>query len=51
MPIYQAFNSRINSWVKYEFGKNGFQVIDVKQKEPLKPFKHIPKKGKLKGGR
>lgn len=48
MPIYQAFNSRINAWVKYEFGKKGFRVIDVKEREPFKPFKSIPKKGKRK---
>ena len=46
MPIYQSFNSRNKAWVKYEFKKDGFKVIDVKQREPLKPFKNIPKKGK-----
>ena len=45
MPIYQAFNRRTNAWVKYEFGKNGFRVLDVKQKEPNKPFKGVKKRG------
>jgi len=47
MPIYQAFNPKIKAWVKYEFGKGGWKPIDVKQKEPLIPFKHT----KIKGNR
>ena len=46
MPIYQSYNKRINAWVKYHFVKNGFKVLDVKQREPKVPFKNIPKKGK-----
>lgn len=47
MPIYQAFNKRTKAWVKYHFEKGkGFRVIDVKQREPLKPFKNVLKKGK-----
>lgn len=45
MPIYQSFNGRINAWVKYEFAKSGFKPLDVKQKEPLIPFKNTPIKG------
>jgi len=41
MPVYQSFNPKIKAWVKYEFTKKGFKVIDVKQKEPLIPFKNI----------
>lgn len=48
MPIYQAFNPRINSWVKYEFSNKGFRVIDVKEKMPLIPFADIPIKGRRK---
>jgi len=49
MPIYQAFNPKIKAWVKYHFvKKKGFEVLDVKQREPSIPFKNIPKKGKLK---
>jgi len=44
MPIYQSYNKRINAWVKYEFTKKGWKPLDVKQKEPKKPFKGIPKK-------
>jgi hypothetical protein len=46
MPIYQAFNKRNKAWVKYEFSKSGFKALDVKQREPKKPFKGIPKRGK-----
>ena len=47
MPIYQAFNKRINAWVKYKFVKGkGFKPIDVKQREPLIPFRKIKKRGK-----
>ena len=45
-PVYQAFNKKINAWVKYEFSKKGFKPIDVKQNEPLVPFKNIEIKGK-----
>ena len=48
MPIYQAYNRRIKSFVKYEFDKRGFKVIDVKQKNPIKPFSGIPIKGQKK---
>ena len=44
MPIYQAFNPKIKAWVKYHFVKNGFRVLDVKEREPLKSFKHVLKK-------
>ena len=45
MPIYQAYNSKINAWVKYHFVKGkGFRITDVKQRNPKIPFKHIPKK-------
>jgi len=47
MPIYQAFNNKIQAWVKYSFEKGkGFKVTDVKQRESLIPFKNVPKKGK-----
>ncbi|HUW43828.1 MAG TPA: hypothetical protein VMV95_02630 [Bacillota bacterium] len=50
MSIYQAFNPKIKAWVKYHFVKDkGFEVFDVKQREPLKPFKNIElKRGKNK---
>lgn len=48
MPIYQAFNSRMGAWVKYEFkSKKGFTVVDVKQREPRKPFQNT----KIRGNR
>ena len=49
MPIYQAYNKRTKSWVKYKFIKGkGFKVTDVKQREPKKKFKGIPVRGKRK---
>lgn len=47
MPISQAYNKKIKAWVKYDFKKGkGFNVLDVKQKEPKKKFKGIPVRGK-----
>lgn len=48
MPTYQSYNKKINAWVKYHFGKDGAEFKDVKEREPKKPFKGIPKKGKKK---
>ena len=49
MPIRQAFNGKIDAWVKYDFEKGkGFNVLDVKEREPLKPFKGVPIRGKRK---
>lgn len=48
MPIYQSFNSRINAWVKYEFGKKGWTALDVKQRNPKVPFAGVKIKGKKK---
>ena len=43
MAIKQAFNPKIDAWVKYKFTKKtGFRVLDVKQREPKKPFRGIP---------
>lgn len=46
MPIYQAWNPKIKAYVKYEFGGAGFKAIDVKQREPMVPFKDVPIKGR-----
>ena len=44
MAIRQAFNKKIKAWVKYDFEKGkGFRVLNVKQKEPSKPFKNVKK--------
>ena len=49
MPVSQAFNKRTKRWVKYKFTKkNGFEVLDVKQREPMKKFKGVPVRGKRK---
>lgn len=49
MPMYQAFNPRIKAYVKYHFksGK-GFDVVDVKQRNPNVPFKGIKIRGNKK---
>jgi len=44
MPVYQSYNKRINAWVKYEFTDKGVKWKNVKEREPKKPFKGIPKK-------
>lgn len=49
MPEYQAFNKRIKAYVKYKFSKDkGFQVTNVKQKNPTKPFKGVKMRGNRK---
>jgi len=48
MPKYQAFNKKINAWVKYEIYGNKPKILNVKQKEPTKPFKGVPKRGARK---
>ena len=45
MPIRQAFNKKIDAWVKYDFTKGkGFTVLDVKQRRPQVPFKGVKKR-------
>jgi len=44
MPIYQSFNKRTNSWVKYKITKTGSKILNVKQIKPLIPFKGVMKK-------
>jgi hypothetical protein len=44
MPIFQSFNPRIGAWVKYDFKDGKPRFFDVKEKEPLVPFKNIRKK-------
>ena len=48
MPVYQAYNKRNKAWVKYKIGKGGYKILNVKQANPSKPFKGVPKKGKRK---
>jgi len=43
--IFQVFNKRTNAWVKMRKYANGkTKILNVKQKEPLKPFKGVKKK-------
>jgi hypothetical protein len=46
MPTYQTFNKKTGAYVKYKLTNKGVKFTDVKQKEPKKPFKNIPIKGK-----
>ena len=48
MVIRQAYNGRTKRYVKYQVDEKGWRVKDVKQKDPKKPFKGIPIKGKRK---
>ena len=48
MPIFQAYNGRIKAWVKYDFTKGKVRFTNVKQKNPMKPFKGIKKRGNKK---
>ena len=45
---YQAWNGKSKRWVKYEFGKHGFKVVDVKTTNPTKAFKGVKKRGNRK---
>lgn len=41
--VYQAYNNKINAWVKYKLIKGaGARIIEVKQREPQTPFANIP---------
>lgn len=44
--IYQAYNPKSKSWVKYKFDKQGFEPFDVKEHLPSIPFKGVPIRGK-----
>ena len=41
MPKYQALNKKTDRWVKFEFTKQGVRFLDVKQRNPTKPFKKV----------
>ena len=41
MPIYQTYNKKIKSWVKYKFTKKGVKFLDVKQRNKNIPFKNV----------
>lgn len=43
MVILQKFNKRTKAWVKIKFTKQGVRFLDVKQRNPTKPFKGIKK--------
>jgi len=42
MKIYQTFNKKTDCWVKYKVVKGkGSKILNVKQREPTKPFKKV----------
>ena len=42
MKIYQVFNAHKGAYIKIKQTNKGSQIMNVKQKEPAKPFKGIP---------
>jgi len=44
MPIYQAYNKKIGAWVKIKEYYGKARILNVKQTDPKKPFKGIPKR-------
>lgn len=48
MPILQKFNKKTKAWVKFKITSKGVKFLDVKQRNPTKPFKNIKKS---KGGK
>ena len=43
--IFQVYNKRINAWVKMrKFASGKTKILNVKQRDPKKPFKGIRKK-------
>lgn len=45
-PIFQAYNKRTKSWVKYKtYGKKS-KILDVKEKDSKKMFKGVKVRGK-----
>lgn len=44
--IYQVKNKRINAWVKMKEVGNNSTIMNVKEKEPTKPFKGVKIKRK-----
>lgn len=44
MPIYQSYNKRTKAWVKYKLYGKKSKILNVKQKNPTKPFKGVTKR-------
>ena len=45
MPIFQAYNKRTKSWVKYKTYGSKSKILDVKENESKKMFKGVKVKG------
>lgn len=48
MVIEQKFNRVTKRWVKFKVTSKGSKILDVKQRNPTKPFKGISKFRKIK---
>lgn len=47
--MYQKYNKKKGSWEKYKIMKDGkVKIMDVKTKEPKKPFKGVMKNNPYK---
>jgi len=46
MTIQQVYNKKTKAWVKMKITGKGSKILDVKQRNPTKPFKGIKKVGK-----
>ena len=44
MVEYQSYNKKTKAWVKYDVTNKGTKILNVKQKEPKKPFKGVKKR-------
>ena len=43
--VFQSFNPRTDAWVKYKVEGGRSKILNVKQKDPAKPFKGVKIKG------
>lgn len=41
MPMYQKMNKKIGAYVMFEKYNGKTKILNVKQREPMKPFKGI----------
>jgi len=46
--VYQAYNDKNKAYVKYKITEKGSKIMNVKERNPKKPFKNIKKRGNRK---
>lgn len=44
MVNYQSWNPKTKCWIKYKLKDKKFIPLDVKQRNPRKPFKNVKKR-------